>query len=191
MDQTLKLMGIIILVLGTIIAIPFTIDYAFSQSTSTTIAAQELKQEVANNAGQADINTIVAGGGIAAVIAGIVKQVLDQRKNKKEDVGTDRDVTVGFALIGKILSYAYVMDPVWKQILDRPIDASPLNTRKTIGEGYSEFMQSYIDYTKNIINQPVPNMSIAVSTIKPVINSTQSTNITNQPPKPPAPSGNT
>ena len=153
---------------------------SFSNSLlAQTQTTTELKQEVQQNSSQVDTNTILTGGSLAGLLLTTAKQFLDQRKNKKEDRGTDIDLTRAIAIIGKIFAYAYVIDPHWKIILDKPKDSNPLNANITIGHEYSQEMQSLIDYTKTVIQAPVPNMNIPIPPVDP------KTAALNNPPKPP------
>lgn len=163
--MNLNLNLIILVISSLLLCTSFTLSFAQTATEKTTLPTtqQEIKKEMESTSIQADTNTLLTGTGIAGVIYTAARQFLDQKKNRKEDKGTDVDLTRVSAIIGKIFAYAYVIDPYWKKVLDSPVDANPLNADIKIGHEYAKEMQGLLDYTKTVINQPVPNMSIATN----------------------------
>lgn len=157
-----KHLAICLSIVTTLFVIPYILT-TFGQ----TQTVQELKETVASNTGQIDLNTAITSTGVAGLIATVAKQLIDQKKNKKENQGTDRDVTEMFAVIGKIFAYAYVIDPHWKRILDSPVDQNPMNSDIKIGHDFAVKLQGWLDYTKTVIQAPVPNMNIAIAPVNP------------------------
>lgn len=159
------------LITALVISIMITIPFVYAQTSN--VVTEQVKE--ANN--QADIATIVGGGGIAGAIATFATEIWNQKKNKKEDKLTDADVGRMFALIGKIMSYAYVIDPHFKKVLDSPIDANPMNKDIKIGHEFAKELQEWLDYMKTTINVQPPNMAIAIQPENPAI---KDTNITTE-----------
>lgn len=179
MQRDQKIFIVVVAAFLIVVAIPFwsytTLSHAQQQTTTTPPPPAAPSPPIID----ATTGTAVAAGGAAGIIA-IVKQILDQRKNKEIDKSTDRDVGVFVILISKFYQAKYLYPHMSdKQILDLPISNNPMSS-KTLGQAITEEADAWAQFNQQYWNIPSPQMSVpsattvnAVSTAKVEPNTTQ------------------
>lgn len=100
--------------------------------------------------------------GAAGITLG--KQFLDQRKNRKEDKGTDSDVGNFVIIINKIFQLAYLYPNLsFKQILDLPFTNNPMDKR-TVGNALTEEANGWAVFNQQYWGLATPQMSVPTTT---------------------------
>ena len=137
----------------------------------------------------------IAGGSIVTTVAGVLglyaKQQQNQKKNVKEDKGTDTDVGNTFAILARIFQTWYTYPNLTiREILDLPLTNNPLDKR-TIGSaltdeanGWAIFNQQYWGVVTPTMMSSAPSpvvikASIPSANIDPVTGTPVATQQTN------------
>lgn len=148
------------------------ISYAHGQAaTSTSEKVEEVQQQVQSNNVQIDAATATAGAGIVAGGIAVVKQILDQKTNKKRDRTTDIDAGRFIILMSKFYQakklYPHMTDA---ELLDLPVSNNPFATQ-TFGQAMTAEADMWADGNTVYWGAPKPNMSVpsatTVNAVKP------------------------
>ena len=138
------------------------ISYAHGQSTSEKV--EEVQQQVQSNNVQIDAATATAGAGIVAGGIAVVKQMLDQKTNKKRDRTTDIDAGRFIILMSKFYQakklYPHMSD---SELLDLPVSNNPFATQ-TFGQAMTAEADLWADGNTVYWGAPKPNMSVPTAT---------------------------